>query len=192
MSTPVEQVVAFLKNAGFRRLPSPLVIRQSKFEFPAVMMGPDGASDIVLVADIENGEVAATVRQIQSVARALDLARWQNPLTSVLVGPRPDGNHLTKIMQVCRVLPVGTIPSATEEAKDHLSNWLAILTPLNQVAVDGVVADDPMADLRSRISNLSDSVKGICEHASGGAGAVEAAANALLEEHLKNAWEGEP
>ena len=89
MSAPVKRVVAFLEDAAFQLLPSPLIIRQSKFDFAAVMMGPGEASDIILIADTVIEKDAEIIRRIQGVARALDLARSRNPLTSILVGPRP-------------------------------------------------------------------------------------------------------
>lgn len=188
MSAPVERVVTFLRGAAFRLLPSPLIIRQSKFEFSAVMMGPGEASDIVLIADTVNAKDVEIVRRIQGVARALDLARSRNPLTAVLVGPRPGSENITKLMRVCRVLPVGTVPHGDEEAEAHLSNWLAVLTPLDQIDTDGVVAD-PMAELASRIGDLSKEVQALCDQVPSGAHAVEAAANELLTEHLGAIWE---
>lgn len=190
MSTSVQRVVDFLKKAEFRLLPSPMVIRQSTFEFSAVMMGPGDASDIVLIADTVNAKDAEIVRRIQGVARALDLARSRNPLTAVLVGPRPQPNSLARLMQVCRVLPVGTVPSNDGKTKAHLSNWLAVLTPLDQIDTDGVIAD-PMAALRDRIDDLSDEVRALCDHVPGGAEAIEAGVNEMLSERLKAAWEAE-
>ena len=100
MSAPVKRVVAFLEDAAFQLLPSPLIIRQSKFDFAAVMMGPGEASDIILIADTVIEKDAEIIRRIQGVARALDLARSRNPLTSILVGPRPHPEYLNKAMCV--------------------------------------------------------------------------------------------
>lgn len=188
ISAPVERVVNFLTEAGFRLLPSPMVIRQTRFDFDAVMMGPGEASDIVLIADTVNAKDVAIVRQIQGVARALDLARARNPLTAILVGPRPHPDHLNKLKQVARVLPVGTIPSELDASNVHLSNWLAVLTPLNQIDTEGVVAD-PMAALHARIKDLSEEVRALCEYMPDGPGAVETAVNELLSERLNPAWE---
>jgi hypothetical protein len=167
-----------------------MIIRQSTFEFSAVMMGPGDASDIVIIADTVNDKDAEIVRAIQGVARALDLVRARNPLTAVLVGPRPLPDSLTKLMQVCRVLPVGTIPPGADSSSAHLSNWLAILTPLDQIDTSGVVAD-PMATLHERIKDLSEEVRALCDQVPSGPEAVEAAANELLSERLKAAWEDE-
>ncbi len=187
-SAPVERVVDFLSHAGFRILPSPLIINQSKFHFPAAMIGPEGASDIVLIGDTVEEKDAELVRRIQAVARALDLARSRNPLTAVLVGPRPNPGHLAQIMQVCRALPVGTISSQDVDADMLLSKWLAVLTPLDQVDTDGVVAD-PMEELMARLEGLSEEIAGLTVHAAEGADAVEVAANALLEDRLSVAVE---
>ena len=190
MSTSVERVVDFLKEVEFRLLPSPMVIRQSTFEFSAVMIGPGDASDIVLIADTVHARDAEIVRRVQGVARALDLARSRNPLTAVLVGPRPQPDSLTRLMQVCRVLPVGTIPSDADKTQAHLSNWLAVLTPLDQIDTGGVVAD-PMAALHDRINDLSEEVRALCDYVPSGPEAVEAAVNEMLSERLKAAWRDE-
>ena len=190
MSAPVERVVAFLKDADFWLLPAPLVISQTTFDFPAVMMGPGNASEIVLVSDTVNAKDAEIVRRIHGVARALDIARSRNPLTAVLVGPRLHPDHLSKVMQVCRALSVGTVPVVPDETRTHLSNWLAVLTPLDQIDTDGVVAD-PMSALETLIDDLSPEVKALCDHMPNGVEAVEAAVNELLSEHLTAAWEDE-
>nr|WP_320141206.1 hypothetical protein [uncultured Cohaesibacter sp.] len=187
MSAPVERVVAFLKDANFRLLPPPFVISQTTFEFPAVMMGPGNASEIVLVCDTVDAKDAEIVRRIHGVARALDIARARNPLTAVLVGPRLNPDYLNKVMQVCRALSVGTVPAVPDETRTHLSNWLAVLTPLDQIDTDGVVAD-PMSTLETLIDDLSPEVKALSDQMSNGAEAVEAAVNELLSEHLTAAW----
>ena len=188
VSGPVKRVVDFLKGVEFRLLPSPLVIRQSTFEFSAVLMGPGEGSDIVLIVDTVNSKDAEIVRRIQGFARALDSARSRNPLTAVLVGPRPAPDHLKKLIQVCRVLPVGTIPYGADKAKAHFSNWLAVLTPLDQIDTNGVVTD-PMATLKADISDLSEEVRGLCNHLPGGSDAVETAVNNLLSQRLSAGWE---
>lgn len=190
MSAPVERVVAFLKDADFRLLPAPLVISQTTFDFPAVMMGPGDATEIVLVSDTVDAKDAEIVRRIHGVARALDIARSRNPLTAVLVGPRLHPDHLSKVMQVCRALSVGTVPVVPDETIAHLSNWLAVLTPLDQIDTDGVVAD-PMSELDKLIDDLSPEVKALCDHMPNGVEAVEAAVNDLLSERLKPAREDE-
>lgn len=188
ISAPVERVTEFLVRVGFRILPSPLVINQSKFRFPAVLMGPEKASEIILIGDTVEEKDTELVRRIQAVARALDLARSRNPLTAVLVGPRPHPDHLARITQVCRALPVGTVSSRDGDSEKLLSNWLAVLTPLDQIDTDGVVAD-PMAELAKRLHGLSEEVAGLQVHAADGVGAVEAAVNTLLEVRLSAAWE---
>ena len=187
MSAPVERVVAFLKDANFRLLPPPFVVSQTTFEFPAVMMGPGNASEIVLVCDTVDAKDAEIVRRVHGVARALDIARARNPLTAVLVGPRLNPDYLSKVMQVCRALSVGTVPAVPDETRTHLSNWLAVLTPLDQIDTDGVVAD-PMSTLETLIDDLSPEVKALSDQMSNGAEAVEAAVNELLSEHLTAAW----
>lgn len=183
---PVEHVAAFLEGQGYRRLPSPLVINRMTFRLPVVLGGPEKSSDLILVADTVNAENADIVRQVQGVARALDVARASNPLTTIIVGPRPGQDDLNAIMSVCRVLPVGTVTGG--DGEQHLKNWLAVLTPLNQIDTDEIVAD-PIATLKERIGDLPDEIAALADLAVDGEAAVEGGVNALLTKVLEGAWE---
>ena len=185
-SKPVEQVVAYLEDYGFRRLPGPLVISGTQFRFPAVLMGPEKTSDLVLIADTVGVKDTDIVRQVHGVARALDIARSSNPVTTVIVGPRPSQGHLSEMMQVCRVLPLGSIVDTSADSVDVLNNWLAVLTPLDQIDTDGIVAD-PIAALKKRLDGVPEEIAELVSCAEHGAGAVEAGLNGLLTACLEGA-----
>lgn len=179
---PVDRVADYLERNGFRRLPSPLVINRMAFKFPAVLGGAEKSSDLILVVDTVNLEDAEIVRQVLGVARALDVARSSNPLTTVIVGPRPKQDILEELIAVCRVLPLGTIGDGEEE----LVNWLAVLTPLNEIDANGIVAD-PIAELRQQIEDLPDEIRELLKFSS--PDAVEEGVNVLLAIALEKAWE---
>ena len=50
-NSAVEKVASFLEKQGYQRIPTPLIINQTKFEFPGVLAGTEGASDLILVVD---------------------------------------------------------------------------------------------------------------------------------------------
>lgn len=181
---PVERVVAYLEGHGFRRLPGPLMINRTQFRFPAVLVGPERSCDLVLVADTVGVENDDIVRQVQGVARALDIARSSNPVTTVIVGPRPLQHDLSDMMDVCRVLPLGVI--AQDEAA--IRNWLAVLTPLDQIDTNGIVAD-PIASLGQRLEGVPQDIAALVGQAEHGADAVKAAFNDLLSVPLKQGLE---
>jgi len=183
---PVERVADFMVGHGFRRLPAPLVIDRMTFRFPAVLGGAEKSSDLILVADTVGIDNVDIVRQVEGVARALDIARSSNPLTTIIVGPRPGQIDLNAMKAVCRVLPVGTVTG--DDGLRHLQNWLAVLTPLDQIDTDGVVAD-PIAALKERLGDLPDEIAALAELAANGESAIEKAVNSLLAEALEEAWE---
>ena len=185
-SDPVDRVAAFLERYGYKRLPAPLVINRMAFRFPAVLGEAEKSSYIILVVDTAGFEDAEIVRQGLGVARALDVARSSNPLTTVIVGPRPNQHTLNELMAVCRVLPLGNVNDT--DGEQVLANWLAVLTPLDQIKADGIVAD-PIAELNKRSNDLPDEIRELI--ALSGAVAVEDGVNALLTQELEQAWEAE-
>lgn len=189
MSTsPVGHVAAFLEQHGYRRLPAPLVINRIEFRFPAVFGGAEKSSDLILVADTVSTKAAEVVRQVLGVARVLDVTGSRNPLTTVIVGPRPTQDELNEMTEVSRVLPVGAVSNGGGE--QILANWLAVLTPLNQVDTDGIIAD-PIAELKERLDGLPDEIASLVELAYDGPHAVEERVNMILTRALEQAWEAE-
>jgi hypothetical protein len=122
---PAERVAAVLKDAGYRRLDSPLEIAGLVFDVAAAFVGVGHCADLVIVGDMAANGERKVVQQIEGIARALDVMRSQRPLTSIIVGPRPVGKNLQALSQVGRIL-------AVEEAADprDLLDKLSILLPL--------------------------------------------------------------
>ncbi len=186
-SNPVSRVVEYLKPSGYRQLPSPLLISGMTFDFPAILVGPENTSDIVLVADTVETDNNIILRQVLGVGRALDIARKSNPLTTIIVGPRPKQSIITAMMSTCRVLPIGALSS--ENPEKVLTNWLAILTPLAQEEQN--VTADPLGELILAVSKLRNDVADIANVAIEGSGAVEEAMNNLIIKDLDGVLEEE-
>lgn len=188
VSEPVSRVIKFLEPCGYRLFPAPLMISGMTFTFPAVLAGPENTSDLVLVVDTaETDDNDNILRQVLGVGRALDIARKSNPLTTIIVGPRPSQSLISEMMSVCRVLPIGTLPA--KDADKVLANWLAVLTPL--VSFEGGIVVDPLRELRIGIAGLREDVAAIANCADEGSGAVEEAINRILIGELEEAWESE-
>ncbi|RYD84778.1 MAG: hypothetical protein EOP84_04565 [Verrucomicrobiaceae bacterium] len=183
-ASPVEQVVSYLTALGHHLLPEPLVISGLKFAFPAVLSGPERSSDLVIVLDtaVETPN-EALVRQVLAVARALDVARQKNPITTIVVGPRPERDHIAEMMSISRVLALGPLPVVAADAEKVLENWLAVLTPLPEIDFDERGAD-PLEELRARINDIREDVQSVLEEAEGGARAVTRKMNWLIERDL--------
>lgn len=180
-ASPVEQVVTYLTALGHQLLPEPLVISGLKFAFPAVLSGPERSSDLVIVVDtaVEMPN-EALVRQILAVARALDVARQKNPITTIVVGPRPKPDQISEMMSISRVLALGPLPANEVEAEKVLKNWLAVLTPLPEIDFDERSAD-PLEELRASAGDVREDVRSILEEVDGGVRAVAKRMNELIE-----------
>lgn len=149
--TPVEQVVAHLEKAGFRRLTERLELASLPFDFPAVLVRDSSEADLVVVADSVEEDGKSLRRKIEGMARALDVLGSRRSITAVVAGPRPNNDILEDISRVCRILPVGD--SADDTLEESLKNWLRVLTPLSIENLDAHLSD-PM----SRFSMPSEAV----------------------------------
>ncbi|MCY4557176.1 MAG: hypothetical protein OXF79_12530 [Chloroflexi bacterium] len=183
MSDQVAAVVDFMEERGFVQWPTPLMIRGVTFYFDAVLHGPEGFSDIILVCDtIAHDRDDDIVRQVLGFARALDMARKTNPLTTVIVGRRPDFPLTARLTNVSRVLALGAFDASVDQTT-HLNNWLAVLTPLDFTLSAEPIAD-PIAALREATSDLRSDLQSLIDVAPDGQMLVQAALNALIERDL--------
>lgn len=138
-STPVGRIKRLLLDAGYRSVSAPLVISGLKFDFPAALVGTETSPDLILIADTAFEQEERLVTKLESVARALDVARSKRPLTVVIAGPRPSSSNLEAMSRVCRVLPVGTV--LDKNAEGSLRNWLSVLLPLRLPEAHASTAD---------------------------------------------------
>lgn len=183
---PVEKVVELLEQSGYRRLPTPLAINRIKFDFPAVLDKQGISSDLILVVDTAMSDDQEIVVNVLGVARALDVSRASNSITTIIVGPRPSVRHLDELKSVCRVLPVGSI--SEESDGNNLSNWLAVLLPLAEFDTAQALGDPAIA-LDEKIEQLPAAVRKFTKAAKQGRKPVEVMMRDLVSEALKPIWE---
>jgi hypothetical protein len=170
-TTPVDAISAFLEQAGYRRLPSPLEIAGMKFAVTAALVGTGTQPDLIIVADTVSDPEERTRSKLEAIARALDTVKSRRPLTAVLAGPRPSASALDAISKICRVLPVGS--SEPAEADATIRNWLAVLTPLNiPQGVDTIA--EPMLELQRAVANDDALLTELVAASAGGKDTVEA------------------
>lgn len=183
---PVEKVVELLEQSGYRRLPTPLAINRIKFDFPAVLDKQGISSDLILVVDTAMRDDQEIVVNVLGVARALDVSRASNSITTIIVGPRPSVRHLDELKSVCRVLPVGSI--SEESDGNNLSNWLAVLLPLAEFDTAQALGDPAIA-LDEKIEQLPAEVRKLTKAAKHGRKPVEVMMRDLVSDALKPIWE---
>lgn len=124
-TTPAEQVLQLLTEAGYRLQQVPLRVGGIEFDFTAALLGGENSTDLVLVVDMGTGLDKRVRQKVEGVARALDVMRSRRPITTVVVGSRPTTEDLSAMARVCRVLHVEHL---LDEA--DLRDRLAVLLPL--------------------------------------------------------------
>lgn len=138
---PVGRVTAVLETADYVVLEQPQTIAGVPFDFDALLVGRDSL-DLIVVIDLAiESDQPRIVRQLATLARALDVVSSQRPVTVILVGPRPGQSVLRPITEVARVLAIGS-PAAGDEGS--LRDALAALLPL-ELAVDATDEDEQSA-----------------------------------------------
>jgi hypothetical protein len=172
-----------LEAAGYKRRTAPLEVAGIKFDLPNVLMGSRPSTDLIVVADIAFDPEERILRNIQGIARALDVTRSTRPLTAVIAGPRPSPSTMEALTKVCRVLPVGLSEPGDLDAS--MDNWLAVLLPL-KISDTSHEFPDPMAELGSQVGDLNPEIGMLVGEAANGKVAVErglyiAVNRALLE-----------
>ena len=182
-ATPIERIVAILKEAGYRELGLPLTISSVPFDFAAALVGTGKAADLIVVVDTVQDSESRTQQKIDGLGRALDVAGSRRPLTAVLAGPRPLDPTLEAIARICRVLPVGT-PTG-EDADQLLREWLAVLLPLRLPHLGEAVADTTRELAIHIPGNLEPALQtSILEAAPNGTATVREALRRLVVEPL--------
>ena len=124
MPDGVDAVLAVLESAGFERLPKPLVVAGSTFDFDAAVMGTGVSHDLVVIAS-STTESRRLVRLLSGLGRTLDQADSAHPVSLVLLGEPPDGHALADLERHARVLLVPIDP-----ADKQIRQAVAVLLPL--------------------------------------------------------------
>ena len=180
-STAVERVVDLLAAVGYRRLSTPFEIGRLPFEFAAALVGTGRLPDLILVADTSSEDERRIQRQLEGVARAMDVVGSRRPLSAVVVGPHPHSSCLSAMSRVCRVLPLGIVASDCPDSA--LQSGLAILMPLMLPKQNGHVVD-PETEILSRLNDLPADIVAMLKLARRGSGAVQNHMAALISAPL--------
>lgn len=125
MASGVETVLGLLETVGFERLPKPLVVAGSTFDFDAAARGTGVSHDLVVVATSPKAP-KRLVRLLSGLSRTLDQVESRRPVSLVLLGEQLDGSTTADLERHARVL---TIESDNPEA-DQVRRAVAVLMPL--------------------------------------------------------------
>lgn len=144
----VHEVVAVLEGAGFERLPKPLTVAGTEFNFEAAARGTRPSHDLVLVA---TDQVSRTrlLRLVAGLARSLDLAASRRPISLVVIGGVAASDR-TELERYARVLPIASAAPDVAE----IEAAVAVLLPLKVPDPKLVHGSDPVNEVMAALGPL--------------------------------------
>ncbi|MDV6286953.1 hypothetical protein [Rhodococcus jostii] len=147
--TSVQEVLAVLESAGFERLPKPLTVVGTEFDFEAAASGTHTSHDLVLVAT-DQVPRKRLQRLVAGVARSLDLAASRRPVSLVLIGGVAASDRM-ELERYARVLPIAsTTPDVAE-----IEKAVAVLLPLKLPNADLVSGGNPVNEVMAALGPRS-------------------------------------
>lgn len=132
--TSVQEVLTVLEQAGFERLPKPLTVVGTEFDFEAAVSGTDTSHDLVLVAT-DQVPPRRLQRLVAGLARSLDLAASRRPVSLVLIGAVAASERM-ELERYARVLPIASTTPVVVEIEKAVAVLLPLKLP-NAVLVNG-------------------------------------------------------
>lgn len=141
----VQEVLAVLERAGFERLPKPLTVAGTQFDFEAAVRGTGTSHDLVLVAT-DHLPRRRLQRLVAGLARSLDLAASRRPMSLVLVGGVAADDRI-ELERYARVLPI----ASTEPDTAEIEEAVAVLLPLELPNADLVHGSDPVNEVLAEL-----------------------------------------
>jgi hypothetical protein len=172
----VESVIEVLEDGGFERLPRPLVVAGSAFEFDAAARGTGVSHDLVVVATSAEAP-RRLVRLLSGLSRVLDQVASKRPVTLVLVGDTPDQSTIADLERHARVLSVDHHPASAEQVREAV----AVLLPL-ELPLSSAPAADPLAAVADILGpRMSSDHQALLQAAKLGPGAVREALRRYID-----------
>ncbi len=144
--TSVQDVLAVLENSGFERLPKPLTIVGTEFDFEAAVRGTTTSHDLVVIAT-DQVPPRRLRRLVAGLARSLDLASSRRPVSLVLLGGLAAADR-TELERYARILPIVSSTAGIADIEDAI----AVLLPLKLPNADLVHGSDPINEVLASLS----------------------------------------
>ncbi|WP_234001235.1 hypothetical protein [Microbacterium profundi] len=144
----MQDVLTVLENAGFERLPKPLTVVGTEFDFEAAARGTNTSHDLVLVAT-EEVPLRRLQRLVAGLARSLDLAASRRPVSLVHLGGISASDRI-ELERYARVLGIASATPNIEEIEEAV----AVLLPLKLPNADLVHGSDPINEVMAVLGPL--------------------------------------
>lgn len=146
----IQDVLSVLEDAGFKRLPRPLTIVGTEFDFEAAARGTGTSHDLVLVAT-DQVHPRRLHRLVAGLARSLDLASSRRPVSLVLLGAINAADKI-QLERYARVLSVGS----SSPSRSDIEEAVAVLLPLKLPNADLVHGSDPVNEVMAVLASSRD------------------------------------
>ena len=186
MNRAIELVLTELEEAGFQRLPKPLVVAGASFDFDAAVTGTVVSHDLVVVGSRD----ADSVRLIQlllGLNRSLDRVASQRPVSLILLGSRPESDVLSELENNARVMIIESHEPEPADVRDAI----AVLLPLHLPATSQAAIDPLNELLRGLGDEVTDEHRVLVDLARIGPESVREAFQVYLEDSLGQGNSGE-
>ena len=176
MASGIETVLGVLEATGFERLPKPLIVAGSTFDFDAAARGTGVSHDLVIVA-VSPKDPRRLVRLLSGLTRTLDQVQSRRPVSLVLLGETLDGSIMVDLERHARVL---NIQSGNPEPGE-VRRAIAVLMPL-ALPTAGTRGRDPLTQLKEVLgSSLSKEHEALINAARIGPGEVREALRRYID-----------
>lgn len=160
MASGLETVLGVLETAGFERLPKPLIVAGSSFDFDAAARGTGVSHDLVVVA-MASKSPRRLVRMLSGLSRTLDQVGSRRPVSLVLLGELMEGTTAPDLERHARVLTI----ESTEPEPGEVRKAVAVLLPLALPSASPQ-GRDPLTEVAETLgSSLSDDHRAFLEAA---------------------------
>jgi hypothetical protein len=174
--------IELLTGAGFQRLDKPYTVGDTEFDFGTPFVSGTGYLDLVLVQELgtDSDEI---LRNLENIARALDVARSSMALTLVVVGRSARGiASFREAQALARVLVVDTNQTALS-----VEEQIAPLLPLTLNSPVQETLKDPMKSLNdlTKTGNYARFLHELIHHSQNGRETVEQSLLDWLEEPMR-------
>lgn len=146
--TGIQKVLDVLEEGGFERLPKPLTIVGTEFDFEAAARGTNTSHDLVLVAT-DQVPRRRLQRLLAGLARSLDLAASRRPVSLVLLGGVAASDRI-ELERYARILPIASSTPDIEEIEEAV----AVLLPLKLPNADLVHGSEPVNEVLAALGPL--------------------------------------
>lgn len=147
MVAGVENVLKVLESVAFRRLPKPLLVAGTTFDFDAAVTGIGVSNDLVVVSAQEI-DSRRLVRLLSGLSRSLDRSGSRRPVSLVLLGTPSDQSVIAELENHARVMVI----DCGEPTEEVIRASIAVLLPLDLPGAQKVSVD-PLEELVTSLAS---------------------------------------